>query len=163
MALWGGWRWQGSKKVTPLIEILWWFPVSSRYPHDFLLLLGLCSKKAFHNTQNILIPFCPAFSLQHSSPHDLYLSLFMVCLSLLYCKLLESRNFVLFTVVAPASKTTPDMWKVLKNTCWGAGLVAQRLSAHLLLRRPGVRWFRSWVWIWHHLARHAVVGIPHIK
>ena len=28
---------------------------------------------------------------------------------------------------------------------------------------PGVRWFGSQVRTWHHLASHAVVGIPHIK
>ena len=45
----------------------------------------------------------------------------------------------------------------------GAGLVAQWLSAHVLLRWPGVRQFRSWVQTWHRLASHAVVGVPHIK
>ena len=45
----------------------------------------------------------------------------------------------------------------------GAGLVAQQLSSHNLLWQPGVRWFRSQVRTWHHLASHAVVGIPHIK
>ena len=44
-----------------------------------------------------------------------------------------------------------------------AGPVAQRLSSHVPLRWPGVHWFRSWVWTWHHLASHAVVGIPYIK
>ena len=28
---------------------------------------------------------------------------------------------------------------------------------------PRVRWFRSQVQTWHRLARHAVVGVPHIK
>ena len=28
---------------------------------------------------------------------------------------------------------------------------------------PRVRGFGSRVWTWHHLARHAVVGVPHIK
>ena len=41
--------------------------------------------------------------------------------------------------------------------------VAQRLSAHVLLQRPRVRWFGSWVQTWHRLASHAVVGIPNIK
>ena len=45
----------------------------------------------------------------------------------------------------------------------GAGLVAQCLSSHVLLRLPGVRWFGSRVQTWHHLASHAVVGVPHIK
>ena len=29
--------------------------------------------------------------------------------------------------------------------------------------QPGVHRFGSWVWTWHRLARHAVVGIPRIK
>ena len=41
--------------------------------------------------------------------------------------------------------------------------MAQRLSVHVPLRRPGVLWFRSRVWTGHHLALHAVVGVPHIK
>ena len=45
----------------------------------------------------------------------------------------------------------------------GASPVAQRLSVHVPLRRPGVRGFGSRVWTWHRLARHAVVGIPYIK
>ena len=45
----------------------------------------------------------------------------------------------------------------------GAGPVAQQLSVHALLWRPGVCWFGSWVQTWHPLASHAVVGIPHIK
>ena len=34
----------------------------------------------------------------------------------------------------------------------GASPVTQQLSVHVLLRRPGVRWFRSWVRTCHHLA-----------
>ena len=49
------------------------------------------------------------------------------------------------------------------KTHTGAGLEAQRLSAHVLLRRPGVCQFGFRVWTWHHLASHAVVGVPHIK
>ena len=45
----------------------------------------------------------------------------------------------------------------------GAGPVAQWLSAHVLLWRPGVRQFGSWVWTWHCSSSHAVAGIPHIK
>ena len=45
----------------------------------------------------------------------------------------------------------------------GAGPVAQWLSLHLPLWWPGVHQFRSRVRTWHPLARHAVVGIPHIK
>ena len=41
--------------------------------------------------------------------------------------------------------------------------MAQWLSAHVPLWRPGVRRFESQVQTWHRLARHAVVGIPHIK
>ena len=45
----------------------------------------------------------------------------------------------------------------------GSGLVVQWLSAHILLWWPRVCQFGPWVWTWHHLACHAVVGIPHIK
>ena len=45
----------------------------------------------------------------------------------------------------------------------GAGLVAQRSRAHVLLQQPGVRQFESWVQTWHCLASYAVVDIPHIK
>ena len=45
----------------------------------------------------------------------------------------------------------------------GASPVPQQLSLHVLLQWPGVRQFRSWVRTWHHLARHAGAGIPHIK
>ena len=45
----------------------------------------------------------------------------------------------------------------------GAGPVVQRLSAHVLLWWPGVRWLGSHVWTWHRLANHAVAGVPHIK
>ena len=41
--------------------------------------------------------------------------------------------------------------------------VAQWLSAHVLILRPGVRWFGSQVQTWHCLARHAVAVVPHIK
>ena len=53
-------------------------------------------------------------------------------------------------------------FQVLKEFV-GAGPVAQRLSSHVLLQQPGVRWFSSQVRTWHHLASHAVAGIPHIK
>ena len=49
-----------------------------------------------------------------------------------------------------------------KEDCPGAGPLAQWLSAHIILRRPGVRWFGSQVWTWHRLASHAVAGVPHI-
>ena len=45
----------------------------------------------------------------------------------------------------------------------GAGPVTQRLSSHVPLPRPGVRQFGSRVQTWHHLASHAVAGIPHVK
>ena len=51
----------------------------------------------------------------------------------------------------------------LNYSCWGAGLMAQRLSSHVLLWWPGICRFRSQVQSWHHLALHAVAGIPHIK
>ena len=41
--------------------------------------------------------------------------------------------------------------------------MAQRLSAHVPLRRPGVHRFGSQVRTWHRLARRAVAGIPHRK
>ena len=44
-----------------------------------------------------------------------------------------------------------------------AGLVVQRLSSHVPLRQPRVHRFRSRVRTWHHLASHAVVGVPRIK
>ena len=50
-----------------------------------------------------------------------------------------------------------------KTDVAGAGPVAQWLNSHVPLRRPGVRWFGSRVWTWHHLASHGVVGVPHIK
>ena len=50
-----------------------------------------------------------------------------------------------------------------KKTMIGAGLVAQWLSAHVLLQWPRVHWFGSWVWTWHFLSSHAVVGVSHIK
>ena len=45
----------------------------------------------------------------------------------------------------------------------GTGQVAQRLSSHVLLRRPGVHWFRPQMRTWHYMASHAVAGIPRIK
>ena len=45
----------------------------------------------------------------------------------------------------------------------GTGPVLQWLSLHVLLWRPGVHQFASWVQTWHCLASHAVVGVPHIK
>ena len=50
-----------------------------------------------------------------------------------------------------------------KSTVPGAGLVAQRLCAHVPLRWPGVHQFGSWVWTRDHLASHAEVGVPHNK
>ena len=49
-----------------------------------------------------------------------------------------------------------------ENKKFRAGLVAQGLSAHVPLWQPGVHCFRSQVRTWHHLASHAVVGVPHI-
>ena len=45
----------------------------------------------------------------------------------------------------------------------GAGLVVQRFGSHILLWRPRVRQFASWVRTWHCSASHAVAGVPHIK
>ena len=52
---------------------------------------------------------------------------------------------------------------LLKISKTGAGLVAQRLSLQVLIRGPGVRWFRSWVQTWHHLASHACGRRPTYK
>ena len=49
------------------------------------------------------------------------------------------------------------------NQKQGASPVVQWLSAHILLRRPGVHRPSSRLWTWHRLASHAVAGIPHIK
>ena len=43
--------------------------------------------------------------------------------------------------------------RLLKKRGLGAGQVAQWLSSHVLLQRPGVRWFGFWVQTWHHLAK----------
>ena len=56
-----------------------------------------------------------------------------------------------------------DREKPFKKATQGAGPVAQWLSVHILLWRPGVHRFGSRGWTWYHLARHAVVGVPHIK
>ena len=52
---------------------------------------------------------------------------------------------------------------VIKGLELGAGWVAQRLSAPVPLRQPGVHRFRSWVRTWHCLASHVAVSVPHIK
>ena len=44
---------------------------------------------------------------------------------------------------------------------WPGGTVVK--FARSVSRRPRVREFGSRVRTWHHLARHAVVGVPHIK
>ena len=51
----------------------------------------------------------------------------------------------------------------LKNVVCGAGPVAQQLSSHVPLLRPRVHWLGSWVQTRHHLASHAVAGVPCIK
>ena len=56
-----------------------------------------------------------------------------------------------------------EILSVIKNTHTGAGPVEQELSEHVPLWQPGVRQFGSRVRTWHHLARHAVVGVPQIK
>ena len=52
---------------------------------------------------------------------------------------------------------------VIKSADMGTGPVAQGLSLHVPLQRPGVRWFGSRVRTWHCLTSHAVVGVAHIK
>ena len=55
-------------------------------------------------------------------------------------------------------------WRLNEKTqSFGAGLVAQWLSAHVLLLQPRVCQFRSKVWTWHLLSSCAVAGAPHIK
>ena len=49
------------------------------------------------------------------------------------------------------------------STMLNKTLVVQQLSSHIPLQWPGVHWFGSQVQTWPHLARHAVVGSPHIK
>ena len=51
----------------------------------------------------------------------------------------------------------------LKDGRGEAGPVVQRLSSHVLLRRPRVRRFGCWVRTWHCSASLAVVGVLHIK
>ena len=41
--------------------------------------------------------------------------------------------------------------------------MAQLLSSHVPLLRPGVHQFGSQVQTWHHLASHAVIVVPHMK
>ena len=41
--------------------------------------------------------------------------------------------------------------------------MAQWLSVHILLWRPGVFWFGSRVRTWHQVTDHTVVGVPHTK
>ena len=48
----------------------------------------------------------------------------------------------------------------MKKTGWPSGTAVKGEHSAWV---PGVRWFRSWVQAWHCLARHAVVGVPHIK
>ena len=74
------------------------------------------------------------------------------------CSILQSQKFKLPFPV----NLNLALFLHLKLTL-GAGPVAQRLTAHIPLWRPQVHWFRSRVQTWHHLASHAVVGIPHIK
>ena len=50
-----------------------------------------------------------------------------------------------------------------KSSGLEADPVAQQLSAHVPLRGPGVRWFRSRVRTWHRLERYAVAGVLRIK
>ena len=51
----------------------------------------------------------------------------------------------------------------IKRSSFRGQPVAQQLSAHVPLWRPGVWQFGFRVPTWHCLASHAVVGVPHIK
>ena len=67
-----------------------------------------------------------------------------------------------------ACKKAIRVYKLLINECLivkaaGAGLVAQQLSSHIPLQRPGVRRLGSREWTWRRLAHHAAVGVARIK
>ena len=61
------------------------------------------------------------------------------------------------------SDTSLALKTCIIKSCIAAGPVAQQLSSHVPLQRPGVHRFGSRVRTWHRLASHAVVGVPHIK
>ena len=51
----------------------------------------------------------------------------------------------------------------IKINSKGAGLVAQRLSAHILLCRPGIRRFGFWVWTFAPLVKSCCGRCPTYK
>ena len=78
------------------------------------------------------------------------------------CFFLRARTY--FSIVL--QQTFPHCHKLgqmSQKITVGAGQVAQLLSSHVPLWRPGVHRFRSRVWTWHCLASHALAGVPHIK
>ena len=56
-----------------------------------------------------------------------------------------------------------SVYAAYKGIQMGFGPVVQWLRLHIPLLQPGISWFGSQVRTWHHLASHAVVGVPHIK
>lgn len=50
----------------------------------------------------------------------------------------------------------------IKNRYAGAGHLAEWLSSHALVQRPGVHQFGSWLWTWHCSSGHAV-AVSHIE
>ena len=56
-----------------------------------------------------------------------------------------------------------DFLNRLKSTDQGRPSGAADRFSHSASRRPGVHRFGSWVQTCHCFARHAVVGVPHIK
>ena len=60
--------------------------------------------------------------------------------------------------VSPGGQNGPQ----LRTIDLGPSPMAQWLSAHVPLWRPGVHRFGSRVRTWHCLTGHAVAGIPHI-
>ena len=72
------------------------------------------------------------------------------------------RDMIKRVSVQLKSRVTQELENyMLKNQ----GLVrwCSGLSMHGPLQQPGVCQLGSWVLTWHHLASHAMVGIPHIK
>ena len=69
-------------------------------------------------------------------------------------------NKILVNIFLESKHNFPFFFS-FKKIFVGSGLVVQRLSLHILFWQPGVCQFGSWVRTWHHLAKHAVAGVPH--
>ena len=84
--------------------------------------------------------------------------------SAIYCFLGRKKHKVWDScVLKPAGEIFGGQHQGKRRKFLEAGPVAQRLSARVLLWRPGVHWFGSRVRTWHRLASHAVAGVPQIK